>query len=555
VTRALRIAALLLLALPAGALAQTLRFRNAESDWGVDFRHHNGGSGQRYMVETMVGGVVMFDFDGDGDEDLLFVDGAALPGYQGDEARSRLYRNDGGRFVDHTEFAGLAIEGYGCGAVAGDYDDDGDVDLYITAFGANTLWRNQGNGTFVETTAEAGVGESLWSAGASFADADRDGDLDLYVTNYVDFALDNNRFCGDEEAGLQGYCSPDVFNALKDVYFRNRGDGSFEDFTQEAGFEGPLGAGLGVIFGDLDNDGWLDLYVANDYDPNLLFRNRGDGSFENASLLSGTGYGSSGMAEAGMGVDFGDVDRDGLLDIVVTNFELETNVLYRNFGEGLFADARFSHNVAEASLLNLAFGVDLADFDNDGDLDMVIANGHILDNAEKFNQRSRFEQENQVLENLGTGRFRVVEDPGFEDVLVSRGLATGDLDRDGDLDVAVINSNGPAVIYENLQPAGAGWLQIDLIGDATNSYGIGARVAVNDAASRQIDEVRTSSSYLSQNALTLHFGLGPPQSMPGQIGVEIDWPSGRRQSFSVPASVRVKLVESVAGTGDQVPGD
>lgn len=529
-----------------------IHLREVAMDWGIDFRHHQGGSGRRYMVETMVGGVVILDFDGDGDEDLFFVDGGVLPGYQGEAPRSRLFRNEGGRFIDYTDRSDIVHRGYGCGAVAADYDDDGHVDLYLSAFGTNVLWRNRGDGTFEETTAAAGIAISEWSSGAGFADVDRDGDLDLYVANYVDFSVDNHKFCGDEEAGLRGYCNPDSYNGLPDVFYRNRGDGTFVDVTAEAGLRGPLEAALGVVFGDVDNDGWLDLYVANDTDPNLLFRNRGDGKFEDISLLSGTAYGSSGMPEAGMGVDFGDVDGNGQLDVVVTNFELETNVLYQNLGEGLFTDARFSSNVAEASLLKLAFGVDLADLDNDRDLDLVIANGHILDNAEAFNKNSRFAQENQVLENIGQGRFRLLESPGFDDVLVSRGLATGDLDRDGDLDVVVLNSNGPAVVYENVGGGGADWLQLDLAGSESNSLGVGARAVVEDEIGEQLGEVRTSSSYLSQNALTLHFGLGAlaPAAPPGErkVLVEVSWPSGRRQRVLVPTSVRVKLAEPAEGS-------
>lgn len=526
-----------------------IRFREVAAEWGVDFRHHHGGSGKRYMVESMVGGVVIFDFDRDGDEDLMFIDGGVLPGYEGEKPRSRLYRNEGGRFIDYTDRSGIDFGGYGCGAVSGDYDGDGDLDLYVTAFGANALFENRGDGTFTDRTAETGVGETLWSAGASFVDVDRDSDLDLYVVNYVDFALDNHKFCGDERSGLQGYCNPDSYNGEKDVFFRNLGGGVFEEQTAAAGFEGPIGAGLGIVAGDLDNDGWVDLYVANDSDPNLLFLNKGDGTFDDLSLMSGTAYGNVGMPEAGMGVDLGDVDVDGLLDVVVTNFELETNALYKNLGGGLFTDARFSNNVAEASLLQLTFGVDLADFDNDGDLDLMLANGHILDNAAEFNKRSRYAQENQVLENLGDGRFQLVEEPGFEEVLVSRGLATGDLDGDGDLDAAIINTGAEAVVYENLLPAGSDWLRLDFAGGGENSHGIGTRAVVGGRGGGQLDEVRTSSSYLSQNALTLHFGLRAAPADARTVPVDVLWASGRRQRLELPINRRIRLVEPAGSAG------
>lgn len=543
--RAALLLAVALSAVPAPCQAEESslsgRFREVAAAWGVDFRHHHGGSGHRYMIETMVGGVVIFDFDGDGDDDIFFVDGGVLPGYEGETPRSRLFRNDGGRFVDYTDRSGIDFDGYGSGAVSGDYDDDGDIDLYITAVRANSLWENNGDGTFVEVTAEAGVADELWSVGACFSDVDRDGDLDLYVANYVDWSVENDKFCGDRERGIRTYCDPGKYNGLPDTFYHNRGDGTFEERTREAGLSGPAKAGLGVVAADLDNDGWPDLYVANDADSNFLFHNRGDGTFEDLSLLSGTAYGDEGRAEAGMGVDLGDVDGDGWLDIVVTNFEHETNALYKNLGDVLFVDARFLSNFAEGSLLKLAFGIDLADLDNDGDLDAIIANGHIHDNTELFDPTSRYAQENQILENVGGGRFRLVQDPGFDDVGPSRGLATGDLDRDGDLDVVVVNTNAPAVVYENRGAPLGDWLQLDLVARASNSFGIGARVEVSHGERRQVDEVRAGSSYLSQNALTLHFGVGRG----GESGatVRVLWPSGVRQQLSVPLGNRLRLYE------------
>ena len=524
----------------ATATAAEIRFTEVAASRGIDFQHHHGGSGERFMVETVVGGVVVFDFDSDGDEDVFFVDGGPLPGYRGETTRSRLFRNEGGPFVDHTDASGIRFEGYGSGVTAGDYDGDGDVDLYITAFGPNSLWQNQGDGRFAEVTEQAGVGDPLWSSAAAFADVDRDGDLDLYVGNYVDFAVDNNKFCGDEQIGLQAYCHPGAYNGLQDTFYRNLGDGTFAEATAEAGLAGVSLATLALAFGDLDDDGWVDLYTANDANPNLLFRNLGDGTFEEQSLLSGVAFGESGNPEAGMGVDIGDIDNDGLLDIFVTNFELETNVIYRNLGGAVFIDARFVSNVAEPSLLNLAFGVALADFDGDRDLDAIVANGHILDNATEFNKVSRYGQINQVLENRGDGRFSPVTDPGFEAGRVSRGLATGDLDGDGDLDVVVSNSNGIAELYENVAPSAASGLLLDLRSAGGNTLGIGARIAVRVGEAVRIDEVRTGSSYASQNALSQHFGLAGAS---GADSVEITWPGGARQRFESLSDGRYLLVE------------
>jgi enediyne biosynthesis protein E4 len=528
----------LLLALPLGA--EGIRFREISRDWGIDFRHHHGGSGQRYMVETNSGGVVIFDFDGDGDEDLFFVDGGALPGYTGEPARSRLFRNDGtGRFTDWTERSGIKLQSYGMGGTAGDIDGDGDLDLYVTTFGGpHQLFRNNGDGTFTDVTARAGVGDTLWSSSAAFADVDNDGDLDLFVVNYVDFSLTNHKACGDLQRNLRGYCHPDVYNGLPCHLYRNRGDGTFENVTAAAGLGTAVGPGLGVVFGDLDDDGWQDIYVANDTKPNGLYHNKGNGTFEDLSLLSGTAYGDKGRPEAGMGVDMGDYDGDGRLDIAVTNFELETYALYKNLGGIAFVDSRSAARIAEPTLMSLGFGVAFADFDNDGDLDLVFANGHINDNAAEFTPGSRYRQRNQVFENVGGGRFQEDKATGMDGVRVHRGLAVGDLDGDGDLDVAVVTSNEPAEVYENVgQTAGVrgSWLQVDFDAPAGNQFGIGARLELEAGGKRQIRDVKTASSYLSQNALAVHFGLGKTETAdrltirrPGRVDVFRNLPASRR---------------------------
>jgi enediyne biosynthesis protein E4 len=532
--RILRACAVLLL-LASSSRAEGIKFREASASWGIDFRHHHGGSGQRYMVETMVGGVVIFDFDGDGDEDLFFVDGGSLPGYTGEPARSRLFRNDGkGRFTDWTARSGIKIAGYGVGGAAGDIDNDGDLDLFVSGLDADQLFRNNGDGTFTDVTARAGVSDPLWSASAAFADADHDGDLDLYVVNYVDFTVKNHKLCGEPKRKLHGYCHPDEYNPLPSRFYRNRGDGTFEDATQAAGFGGAIGPGLGVVFGDVDNDGWEDVYVANDNKPNFLFRNKGDGAFEDISLLSGTSVGQTGKPEAGMGVDMGDYDGDGLLDVVVTNFELETYGLYRNLGGGAFVDNRSPAGIAEPTLLYLGFGTAFADFDQDGDLDLVFANGHINDNAGEFRTGSLYRQRNQVFDNQGNGKFREDKATGMDVVRASRGLATGDLDGDGDLDLAIVNMNEPCEVYENAGAAG-GWLLVGFAAPSGNRFGIGARFELESGGRRQIRDVKTASSYLSQNALAVHFGLGKSQKIdrltvrrPGKVQVFTGLPANRR---------------------------
>ncbi|MDX1503639.1 MAG: CRTAC1 family protein, partial [Thermoanaerobaculia bacterium] len=481
------------------------------------------------------------DYDLDGDDDLFFVDGGELPGYEGEPARSRLLRNDGpGRFVDVTETSGLAVAAYGSGATAGDADGDGDLDLYVTALGPNQLFRNEGDGRFTDVTAEAGVGDELWGASAAFADVDRDGDLDLYLANYIDFTLERHRECIDGAKDLPVYCHPSTYPGQPDRFFRNEGGGRFREAAVAAGLlAGESMAGLGVVFGDLDDDGDPDLYVANDTEPNFLFVNRGDGTYEETSFLAGVAVSERGMVEAGMGVDLGDVDGDGRLDIVVTNFEMETNALYRNLGSGLFADQRYPLNVAEPSLVYLAFGVVFGDYDHDGDLDLAIANGHVRDNAEKFYEWSTYPQRNQLFENRG-GRFVELTAAGFERMAVSRGMAAGDLDLDLDLDLVVVNSNDTAEAYENLGGSSSGAaLVVDLAG-RVNRFGVGARLTATAGGRDQVREVKTGSSYLSQNGMGVHFGLGaaPLERL------EVRWPEGARQRvLSPPAPARLKIVE------------
>jgi hypothetical protein len=564
-----RVLALLLVLLAAGTVpaAAAIRFRDAAARWGLDFRHHNASTGRRYMVETMVGGVVVFDYDGDGDEDVFFVDGGPLPGYSGGPARSRLFRNEGGgRFIDVTARSGIVVTAYGAGATAGDVDGDGDLDLFVSEMGPDQLFRNEGDGRFTDVTATAGVSDPGWNAGAAFADVDLDGDLDLYVAGYADFTPATHKDCKDPATGIIGYCKPQAYRGLPDHFYRNGGDGRFTDATAAAGLAGPVLHGLGVGFADLDGDRWPDLYVADDLDPNLLFHNRGDGTFEEMGALSGTALSPQAKPEAGMGVDIDDYDGDGRPDVVVTNFDLETYALYRNLGDLLFQDARYVARLAEPTLLHLGFGVDFADLDQDGDLDLVFANGHVNDVEPQLRKGAQFAQRNQVFENRGDGTFREVDDSGMDLLRVHRGLATGDLDGDGDLDVVVLASNDLAEAWENQSgeppasrdvvqrvPVGGdprnnlgasgGYLLVDLAARG-NTFAVGARVSLQAGGRTQVREVRTGSSYLSQHAMSLHFGLG---SSPRADRLLVRWPDGRTQALvDVPAGHRLKL-----GDGDR----
>jgi len=525
-----------------------IRFAEVSTAWGLDFRHNAGFSGRMYMVETMAGGVVLFDYDGDGDDDAFFIDGGVLPGYEGPPPRSRLFRNDGSqagpRFVDVTDTAGIDFGAYGVGGTAGDIDGDGDLDLYLTAFGRNELFLNLGDGSFRAAGAERGLDEPTWSASAAFADIDLDGDLDLYVTSYTDFSVGNHRVCGlggDRDGdqpgeGGRGYCHPDMYNGLPDRLFRNDGRGFFVDGTAESGLAGAAEAGLGVVVGDLDGDRWPDVYVANDKDPNLLFRNQGAGRFEDDSLLSGTAYDRSGNAEAGMGVDLADLDGDGLQDLVVTNFALETNAFYRAAGGGVFIDRRFPSGLAQPSLHRLAFGINALDADLDGDLDLFVANGHIQPEAARIGEVGAYEQPNQLFENLGEGRFQERLDAGLDPVRTSRGSAVADLDLDGDLDIVVVNSNQPSEVYENR--TSGNWLAVEPSARRiTGAASIGARIVLVTGENEQLRETRAGSSYLSQSTLAAFFGLADEERVDrvtvrqpafGRVLVLSDLPANRR---------------------------
>ena len=520
-----------------GVASSAIRFREVSVEWGIGFRHHHGGSGDFYLIETMGAGVVALDYDGDGDDDLFFVQSGELPGTGRRQHRSVLYRNDGaGRFAEVSAGSGVELDVYGMGAAAGDIDGDGDLDLYVTCFGADRLLRNNGDGTFTDVTEASGVANPDWGASASFADVDRDGDLDLYVTNYVDFTFDNNPPCGLPTRGLRSYCHPDVYDGLPDRFFRNRGDGTFEEATAEAGFGEANGKGLGVIFGDIDRDGWTDLYVANDLTANFLFHNRGNGTFEEIALVSGVAFDERGEAEAGMGVELGDVDDNGYPDIIVTHVDEQTNALYSNTGSGLFIDRRWLAQLAEPSYYMVGFGVALADLDHDGDSDVAIANGHIAHNADEWGTGTSFRQRNQVMENLGGGRFREVTDAGLDVVLSSRGLAAADFDGDGDVDLAISNSNDRAEVYENVSRSVGGWLQVEVVGGGP-SVGTGLELVAGGRLQRR--EVRASSSYMSQNSAVVHFGLGGASRVES---LRLWWLDGeRRELRDLPVGRRLRV--------------
>ncbi len=544
-------------AAPAVRPSIEVRFIDATDAAGLEFRHRHCGTGEKYMPETMGSGGAFLDYDGDRQLDVYLINNAATPGYQGPSPENGLFRNDGdGTFSNVTAEAGVAGGGYGMGVTVGDFDNDGWSDLYVTNFGANVLYRNNGDGTFSDVTERAGVGDPAWSTSAAFGDLDHDGDLDLYVANYVDFTYDNHKYCGERRLGIQAYCHPDVYNGVRDSLYLNRGDGTFEETGRErlakADSEWMLeGKGLGVVMGDYDGDGWVDLYVANDSTPNFLWHNLGDGRFEDAAPYAGVGFNADGKTEAGMGAAIGDADNDGRPDLFVTNLDLETNTFYRNEGQGYFSERTFESGLGAPSWLLVGFGTGFLDFDHDGWLDLVIANGHIIDNIDRLDDKGSYAQPNLVFHNQGGGSFRDVTAELGEEMSrprVSRGMATADYDGDGDLDLLLTHNNDRALLLRNDGGDRGHWLQVRLIGVASNRDGFGARLTLEAGGLRLVREHRSASSYLSQDGPWVHFGLGRAQVAER---LEVVWPSGRRELWRQVAANRV--VELREGDGDPAP--
>jgi enediyne biosynthesis protein E4 len=495
---------------------------------GVTFHHVNGASDDRHLHEIMSGGGLFFDYDNDGWLDIFLVDGGSLtdPSVAA-RAHHRLFHNRGnGTFEDRTTTSGIVHRSYGMGTCSADYDNDGLPDLYVTAMGGNALYRNAGGKTFIDVTKTAGVGAASFSSSCAFGDIDRDGDVDLYVVNYVDARLDNNIFCGDAPKRMRIYCHPLNFKPLASTLYRNNGDGTFTDVSASTGVGSHRGNGLGVVMGDYDDDGWLDVFVANDTTPNFLFRNDGKGRFSEVALPSGVAMASDGRARAGMGTDFGDVDGDGDLDLFVTNHELETHTLYRNLGKGLFSEVTAEAGLSTPTLPFVGFGTALVDYDNDGDLDIGIVNGHVVNIPTIVRPGATLEQRKLLFLNDGRGRMREIgrqSGPGFATERVGRTLVAGDIDNDGDVDFLVTNNGGDAELLRNELASTAGAVSLRLIGTSANRSAVGARIRVSAGGRTFLREVKAGSSYLGQNDLRQHIGLG---SISRLDKVEIRWPNG-----------------------------
>ncbi len=504
---------------------------------GLHFQHNSGAFGAKYLPETMGPGCAFLDYDGDGWLDILLVNGTNWPGHSGARSTMRLYRNNrNGTFTDVTERAGLAVEMYGMGVAVGDYNNDGFPDLLITAVGQNRLFQNNGKGRFTDVTEKAGLGgRSAFSTSALWFDYNRDGLLDLLVCNYVKWSPAHDVFCS-VDGKHKSYCTPEAYHGETCWLFRNRGNGTFEDVTAQSGIFDSSSKSLGAAMLDYDRDGWPDLLIANDTQPNKLYRNLRNGTFEEVAVKAGVAFSEDGKARAGMGVDAGDFDNSGVEGIAITNFDNEMIALYRAAPGGGYTDIAGRTGVGQASRSSLGFGCTFLDIDLDGWLDLVAVNGHIDETVRRIRGNVGYAQPPHLFLNGGKGKFRDVAaqaGAAFAKPKVARGLAYGDFDGDGDLDLLVTTNQGPAYLYRNDMSSGNRSLRLRLTGTKSNRDAIGAVVRVFEPDGTQTRVVHSGSSYLSQSELTLTFGLGRRAEASRLV---IEWPSGAKQEFrNVPA--------------------
>jgi len=507
------VAAIAGISLKAAEVPSTIQFKDVTRQTGIHFIHTDGSSGRRYIVENVASGLATFDFDGDGKIDILFLNGAPLPGAAAvtPAPRNALYRNLGGwKFADVTETAGLMDTGYHLGVCVGDYDNDGDPDVYLNNFGPNILYRNNGNGTFTDVTAAAGVGVGNHvGAGASFLDIDGDGDLDLFVANYVNFTLAKNQ--SRLINGHPAYVGPMVYGPVPSVLFRNNGNGAFTDISRESGIAAHAGTGMGVVCADYDGDGDTDIIVGNDAMANFVWNNDGTGHFKEVGVFTGLAYDAQGIGQGTMGVDCADFDNDGQLDFQMTSYQKQWAILYHGVGRGMFDDVTHLSGAGAGTYNQVEWGNGLCDFDNDGDRDLFIACGHLQDNIKLWDDTASFEARNILLENTGKGKFIDVSarsGDGMNVKLSSRGAAFDDLDNDGDIDVVVLNSRREPTLLRNDSVGRNHWIGVQPKGLRSNRDGIGAHIKVVAGDLILVDEVHSGRGYQSHFGMVPHFGLG-----------------------------------------------
>jgi hypothetical protein len=517
--------ALPLAALLTGGADSSVRFTDVTAAAGIHFTHNAGRSGKKWLPETMGSGVAFLDADGDGRPDILLINGKDFIPH-GRRSTAALYHNNGnGTFTDVTRGSGLDIEIHGMGVAVGDFDNDGRDDVYITALDGDRLFHNEGGNRFRDVTKESGIANNAFGSSAAWLDYDRDGKLDLFVGNYVQWTPQGDLWCSLDGA-TKSYCTPESYKGTSAKLYHNLGGGKFEDVTNKAGLGETTSKSLGVVVFDYNGDGWPDLFIANDTQPNKLYRNAGNGTFQEEGLASGVAFGEDGVARGAMGADAADYDRSGRPHLAVGNFANQMMGLYHNEGNGLFVDEAPRSSVGRATLLSLTFGLFFFDYDLDGLPDIFAANGHLEEEIGRVQPKIQYAELPLLFHNNGGGKFEPV--PAFSKPLVARGAAYADFDGDGDLDVLISNNNGPAVLYRNDGGNRNHWLQVKLTGTKSNRDGIGANVRVTTPHGKQWQWVHSGSSYCSSSDLALTFGLGADAAA---TSVEIDWPSGRRQKL------------------------
>jgi len=515
---------------PDSRASNSINFVDVAKRSGITFQHDNAASPQKYLIETMGSGCGWIDYDQNGLLDLYLVNGASTRVYTPKQPlRSALYRNNGdGTFTDVTAKAGVGADGlFGMGVAVGDYDNDGFPDLLVLGYGRCILYHNNGDGTFTDVTARAGVENSgHWGSSAAWFDYDNDGKLDLVIANYVDWSPERNFYCGDQGSGMRSYCHPDDFHGQPPALYHNNGDGTFTDVSKSSGVGLKGGNGLGVVTFDYDNDGWQDIFIANDHMPNFLFHNNRDGTFREVGYQAGAAVSADGQFEAGMGTDAADTTGNGRLDLIVGHLDMQLARLYQNMGDQAFEDATLRSKIGYATYHISTFGARFMDYDNDGARDLFLANGHVLDNIELYHADTKYAEPKLMFRNTGRGIFENVSDrlgADFQLPRVSRGAAIGDFDNDGDLDILVNNCGQPPQLLRNDGGNANHWLEIFLIGTKSNRDGVGARVKVSAGELVLYDQKKGGMSYQSAQDPRLHFGLGQQASIDS---VEIIWPSG-----------------------------
>jgi hypothetical protein len=521
--------------LPPERPAGPVQFVDVTAHSGIHFLHNNGAFGRKYLPETMGSGVCFLDYDNDGWQDILLVNSMDWSGHESGKSLPALYHNNqDGTFTDVTTEAGLAVEMYGMGCAVGDYDNDGKVDIYITAVGSNHLFRNLGNGRFADVTKMTGTSDPGFSSSAVWFDYDRDGKLDLLVAHYVDWSAETDQYCSLDGKN-KSYCTPQTYHGQSSTLFHNEGNGTFKNVTRSAGLYDPASKSLGIAVLDYDDDGWLDVFVSNDTEPNKLYHNNRNGTFTDVAVAAGVAYGDAGTARAGMGTDAADYDNSGWPSLVVGNFTNEGMALYHNDGSGLFTDRAPNNGIARITVRSLTFGTFFFDYDLDGRLDIFAINGHVSDDISVVQPNLQYAQPPHLFRNLGKSQFEDVTatlGPALARAVVGRGAAYGDFDNDGDLDLLITTNHGPARLLRNDNGNQNDMLRVKTVGTRSNRDGIGAKITVTtDQGARLVRMVKTGSSYLSQSELPVTFGLGKP--VEGKtVKLTVAWPSGQTDSLS-----------------------